>query len=472
MEGGKCVATPTGGEDAVTNVRSAWQELTNMITAGVATDEDSKIIIPAGTTIRIGTEELEFHDTCIINPSAEADNTAVVDTVRACAKLNTGVDITGKDNIEFQLKEGSELQVSSSFARLNRDVEITSNAVLTATDYLTQLKDSGSITHMVLVGATMFMDALGNASGQTVQVNIKDVTPAPAQYTVTAKDGDVVRTYGPFNAGETLSGLVDPAEQEGKIFVGWFDQDGNEVKDGTVVTKDLELTAQFKNAPYTITFSAPGPNGATLTFQRKADESGLIDKFPEDAKLDGYTFNGWFVGDDQVTAETVFTADTTVTAKFTQNPVNPPVGPTTPVTPVTPVTPPTNPENPGDVEIDDPDTPLDQLPVEEQIAAVQAAKIKTTSKMTTLNGKKAIKVSWKVPADIEALGLDGYQVFKSTKRYSGFGKKPIFETTKKTYTNNKDLVKGNTYYYKVRGYKVIEGKKYYTTWSTKAWRIL
>ncbi|MCI9638646.1 MAG: hypothetical protein HFE72_00705 [Emergencia sp.] len=102
---------------------------------------------------------------------------------------------------------------------------------------------------------------------------------------------------------------------------------------------------------------------------------------------------------------------------------------------------------------------------------MQGAKIKLTSKLTKLNGKKAIKVTWTVPKNIEDIGLDGYEVYKSTKRYSGFGKTPYFKTTtKKNYINNKELKKGRTYYYKVRGYKVVGGQKIYTPWSTKAWR--
>ena len=113
------------------------------------------------------------------------------------------------------------------------------------------------------------------------------------------------------------------------------------------------------------------------------------------------------------------------------------------------------------------------LPDEEVIAAVQGAKIKLTSKLTTLNGKKAVKVTWTVPSAVEELELDGYEVYKSTKRYSGFGKTPYFKTTtKKSYINNKELKKGKTYYYKVRGYKMVGDQKVYTQWSTKAWRTI
>ena len=92
------------------------------------------------------------------------------------------------------------------------------------------------------------------------------------------------------------------------------------------------------------------------------------------------------------------------------------------------------------------------------------------SKSTKLNGKKAIKIWWYEADSDDIEFFDGYQVFRSVKRYSGFGKKPFFTTEKTSYTNNKDLKSGNTYYYKVRGYVELDGKKYYSEWSKKAWR--
>ena len=92
------------------------------------------------------------------------------------------------------------------------------------------------------------------------------------------------------------------------------------------------------------------------------------------------------------------------------------------------------------------------------------------SKSTKLNGKKAIKIWWYEADSDDIEFFDGYQVFRSTKRYSGFGKKPFFTTEKTSYTNNKDLKSGNTYYYKVRGYVELDGKRYYSDWSRKAWR--
>lgn len=71
--------------------------------------------------------------------------------------------------------------------------------------------------------------------------------------------------------------------------------------------------------------------------------------------------------------------------------------------------------------------------------------------------------------------VDYFEFYRSVKRYSGYGKKAFFTTKDGSwskYLNNKELKAGNTYYYKVRGVRVIDGQKYYTQWSNKAWRTI
>ena len=104
------------------------------------------------------------------------------------------------------------------------------------------------------------------------------------------------------------------------------------------------------------------------------------------------------------------------------------------------------------------------------IEAVKNTKLIVRSAMSTAKGKKAVKVSW-YAADGSDLEFDGYEVFRSLKRYSGFGTTPIFKTSNEKYYNTA-IKKGNKYYYKVRAYKVIDGEKVYTDWSTKAWRTV
>ena len=108
---------------------------------------------------------------------------------------------------------------------------------------------------------------------------------------------------------------------------------------------------------------------------------------------------------------------------------------------------------------------LEKVAKEYKISSVEALKIKASSTA----GKGYIKVKWTVKGD--AAAADGYQVYRSTKRNSGFGTKPYFTTKNKTYKNTKSLKKGTRYYYKVRAYKVVDGKNVYSDWSNKAYRI-
>ena len=104
------------------------------------------------------------------------------------------------------------------------------------------------------------------------------------------------------------------------------------------------------------------------------------------------------------------------------------------------------------------------------IEAVKNTRLIARSAMSAAKGKKAVKVYW-YAEDGSDVDFDGYEVYRSLKRYSGFGKSPFFETANEKYYNTA-IKKGTKYYYKVRAYKVIDGEKIYTDWSTKAWRTV
>lgn len=102
-----------------------------------------------------------------------------------------------------------------------------------------------------------------------------------------------------------------------------------------------------------------------------------------------------------------------------------------------------------------------QVDAQEQIIAVKSLSINASSKFSkSSSGKRSIKVSWTTSSNVNGIK---YQVYKSTKKTSGF--KKAITTSKKYYTNTSELKKGTTYYYKVRGYKHLNGKYYYSPWS-------
>ena len=108
-----------------------------------------------------------------------------------------------------------------------------------------------------------------------------------------------------------------------------------------------------------------------------------------------------------------------------------------------------------------------------QIAAIEKVEkrdFETKSKVITRkSGKKVIRLTWTAP---EGVDVDGYEIFRSTKKNSGFGTEPYFETSNTSYKNTKELKAGKTYYYKVRAFVLIKGVRTYTDYSMKAYRKL
>ena len=107
---------------------------------------------------------------------------------------------------------------------------------------------------------------------------------------------------------------------------------------------------------------------------------------------------------------------------------------------------------------------------EEIIASVESLKIvKNHSTAGRTNGKSWIKIMWSTQSDDSA--VQGYEIYKSTKKNSGY--KYAFTTKNpenKWYKNTAGLKKGTMYYYKVRAFVEVDGQKYYSDWSNKAYR--
>jgi len=133
--------------------------------------------------------------------------------------------------------------------------------------------------------------------------------------------------------------------------------------------------------------------------------------------------------------------------------------------PPIPVTPPVPPE---EIVTDNPET--EGVPEETITAKKEAVKdihLKLRSaNVKTSKGKKAIKLTVSEVTDT-GIELDGYVIYRSTKKTSGY--KKIYTTKTGAYYNT-SAKKGVKYYYKAKGFVTIDGEKVYTGWSKKAIR--
>ncbi len=143
---------------------------------------------------------------------------------------------------------------------------------------------------------------------------IPGTDPVPNIYTVTfnSNGGDLVTNQN-VNEGEKA---VEPTEptKEGYTFLGWYL--GTTIYDfDEVVTESLELVAVWEEITYEVTFNSDG--GSDVASQT-IDYNGKAVK-PTNPTKEGYTFLGWFVGENEYDFNTVVTSDLELTAKWQKN---------------------------------------------------------------------------------------------------------------------------------------------------------
>lgn len=104
-----------------------------------------------------------------------------------------------------------------------------------------------------------------------------------------------------------------------------------------------------------------------------------------------------------------------------------------------------------------------QLAAQQDIVAIKSLSIKTAAKFSKSGSKRTVRVTWTPSEKISGVK---YQLYKSTKKSSGYKKLAVASGT--TFRNTSSLSKNKTYYYKVRAYQYIKGKYYYSSWSNAA----
>ncbi|UEL47597.1 fibronectin type III domain-containing protein [Terrisporobacter hibernicus] len=88
---------------------------------------------------------------------------------------------------------------------------------------------------------------------------------------------------------------------------------------------------------------------------------------------------------------------------------------------------------------------------------VSAKPVLKTPNVTLKAGSKKITIKW-----IKINGAKGYKIYRSTSKNGKYSL--IKTTTSSSYTNSK-LKKGGRYYYKVRAYRIVNGKTIYGNYS-------
>ena len=92
------------------------------------------------------------------------------------------------------------------------------------------------------------------------------------------------------------------------------------------------------------------------------------------------------------------------------------------------------------------------------IVSAKAVPAKPVIKLSA--GKKKATVTWN-----KISGANGYEVYRATSKKGKYTKAATVKAGKTTYTDKKLKAK-KTYYYKVRAYKTVKGKKVYTGYSS------
>ena len=134
--------------------------------------------------------------------------------------------------------------------------------------------------------------------------------------------------------------------------------------------------------------------------------------------------------------------------------------PTTPTQPTQPSQPSTTPNTPTPTQ---PTAPVQPTPAPTQPTAPAQAvkKPKSTSIKKAKGSKKAVALEWK-----KVSGVKGYQVQVATDKKFKKNKKTVnIKKQKTTKTTIKKLKAKKKYYVRVRTYKIVNGKKVYSSWS-------
>jgi len=172
-------------------------------------------------------------------------------------------------------------------------------------------------------GASYYTSSTPITQNVTLRAQWREGETSTTKYTLTTSsdpsDGGTVNpTSGQtYESGHEVTVTATP--NAGYNFVEWSgasNSKSNEVK--IIMNENRSLTAKFELKKYTVTFDTDG--GTPETMESIVVDTGKTigsENFPDAPTKDGYTFGGWFDGDEKYDANTVITKSVTLKAKWT-----------------------------------------------------------------------------------------------------------------------------------------------------------
>ena len=214
------------------------------------------------------------------------------------------------------------------------------------------------------------------------------------------------------------------------------------------IAKDGEVVPPTENFTVSVTAEAGGKvsGGGTVEKGKETTVTATADE--------GYKFEGWYKGTEKVSDEAQYkftiTENVELTAKFEKEKVTPPSENESESTKDTDKS--TEKVTPGTTT---PGTTTPETP-----SASSTAKPKAVKNVKAKATKKGIQIKWK-----KVSGASGYYIYRSTKKNKGYKKIHAVTKGKAQSYLDKKARKGKTYYYKIKTYKKVNGRKVTSNWS-------
>ena len=137
----------------------------------------------------------------------------------------------------------------------------------------------------------------------------------PVTYTLTYNtDGGTSCSKKSIKYGETYGALCSTSKN-GHTFLGWYDENNNQVTSSTIMTKDTTLTAKWSLNKYTLTYNNNGGSGCTSKTISHNQAFGTLCT-PSHLTL---LFDGWYTsptGGTKITENSTATSDLTIYAHY------------------------------------------------------------------------------------------------------------------------------------------------------------